>query len=298
MRTGYVILNYETWWETLECVKSILHVYDGDLRDDGIVIVDNGSTNDSVERLKQEYQDAENIFLIENKINLGFAKGNNVGFQYCKYEMNCDFIVMMNSDIIIQDPQFRQKMIDAYGSGQFAVAGPNVINPDGTKLNPVYSGLITRKDIEKRIEESRRRILLCKLGLDPLASATQRIRNMAFGKRNKQGNAETGEQFEIDLQNGVQLQGCFFIFSPIYVKAFDGLYERTFLYGEETLLRLRCKRAGMKMAYLDQITVLHKESRTVKHIKGSLTEKHLRRFQYTLEAMQIIHDYMENENLI
>lgn len=49
-----------------------------------IVIVDNASANGTGRELQQLYQGAENIYVILNPENLGFARGNNVGFEFAK----------------------------------------------------------------------------------------------------------------------------------------------------------------------------------------------------------------------
>ena len=65
------------------------------------MIVDNGSSNNSGKLIDSKYKDMSNIHVILLKDNLGFAKGNNIGFQYAKKELNCDFICMLNNDTIL-----------------------------------------------------------------------------------------------------------------------------------------------------------------------------------------------------
>ena len=62
---------------TKECVDTLLKVFAG--RKFHIVIVDNGSANETGLKLKEQYADNSNITVLINKENLGFAKGNNVG---------------------------------------------------------------------------------------------------------------------------------------------------------------------------------------------------------------------------
>ena len=73
-----IILNYLTWQETLqevEAVKPLLAPYPHE-----IIVVDNASPNDSVERLTEQAQDR--FTLLRSEDNRGYASGNNIGLQY------------------------------------------------------------------------------------------------------------------------------------------------------------------------------------------------------------------------
>ena len=96
----------------------------------------------------------------------------------------------------------------------------------------------------------------------------------------------------------LSIHGCFLIFSKHYIDVFDGLYDKTFLYGEEILLKLRCERAGMKMWFLSDLKALHNESQTEKYIGGKVNEKHRRRYINVLNSMVLVKEYIEDENII
>jgi len=64
-----------------------------------IIIVDNNSTDGTVEYLKNNYQ---NIKIFENQDNLGFAKGNNLGIKYA-LDNNFTYIALLNQDIVVND---------------------------------------------------------------------------------------------------------------------------------------------------------------------------------------------------
>ena len=81
---AFVILHYMTKQETIDCVASILEKTKAEPMKVSIVIVDNASANGTGRELQQLYQGAENIYVILNPENLGFAQGNNVGFEFAK----------------------------------------------------------------------------------------------------------------------------------------------------------------------------------------------------------------------
>ena len=63
----------------------------------GIIVVDNASTDSSVENVKREYPEAE---LIQNEQNLLFAEGNNVGLRRAM-ELGGDLFLLLNNDQFI-----------------------------------------------------------------------------------------------------------------------------------------------------------------------------------------------------
>lgn len=90
-----IILNWNGKEDTIECLESLKHItypnYD-------VLLVENGSTDGSVEYFREMYPEIE---MIENRENLGFAEGNNVGIRYAFKEMNPKYIVTLNNDMVV-----------------------------------------------------------------------------------------------------------------------------------------------------------------------------------------------------
>lgn len=291
----FLILNYETYWETKKCVESIydtIGVNNIQSQRHEIVIVDNGSQNDSIVKLTQEYGECEGIHILETGDNLGFAKGNNYGFVYAKHNLGPDYIVMINSDIILTDKEFVDKIDSYYKKLNFAVAGPNVSLNNGQILNPVRVSLTDTEKVRKRIKQVEKQIKLCKLGIEPFCAGFNR-----FVKLFPRDSRKCNDGIIDELDKRYQLHGCFLIFSKQYIDKFDGLYDRTFLYGEETLLRMRCDRENLKMCFLKDISAIHNESKTEKYIGNSINQRHLKRYTNTLEALNVIYEYMKSGDI-
>src|SRR5438270_651032 len=70
-----IVLNWNGWRDTSVCISSLLRQTYTNQR---VIVVDNGSTDDSVSRLRQEFPQ---VTLIENGANLGFSAGCNVGIR-------------------------------------------------------------------------------------------------------------------------------------------------------------------------------------------------------------------------
>ncbi len=75
-KVSIVVLNWNGLADTLACLESLK---DLDYRNYGILVVDNASTDGSVEELQKRYGKDPKVEIVRNQVNLGFAEGNNVG---------------------------------------------------------------------------------------------------------------------------------------------------------------------------------------------------------------------------
>ncbi|HHL9094502.1 TPA: glycosyltransferase family 2 protein [Escherichia coli] len=92
-----IIINWNSYTETMNCIASILANRELITR---IIIVDNNSSDDSLKRLKQEFIYNDLVKIIESKTNTGYCGGNNLGFQYCLND-NSNYLLVLNNDVII-----------------------------------------------------------------------------------------------------------------------------------------------------------------------------------------------------
>ena len=101
--TSIVVLNYNAGKLLLDCVESILKTTNVEIE---IIVVDNISTDDSHKECKEKFPQ---IHLIENKENLGYCEGNNVGIR----NANGEFIVILNPDTKVE-PNWLEELFNAY----------------------------------------------------------------------------------------------------------------------------------------------------------------------------------------
>jgi GT2 family glycosyltransferase len=96
MKVFVIVLNWNQPKLTIECVDSLqkLKIKDIDLK---IVLVDNGSTDDSVSQFRSLRPKNFGIEIMETNQNLGFAGGNNFGVKYA-LDKNADYILVLNND--------------------------------------------------------------------------------------------------------------------------------------------------------------------------------------------------------
>jgi GT2 family glycosyltransferase len=91
---GIVVLTWENYEDTAECLDSLRSVEYPNFE---VVVVDNGSTDRSSERLEEEYDWCDFVF---NDENLGFAAGNNPGIEYA-LSNGVDYVLLLNNDTIV-----------------------------------------------------------------------------------------------------------------------------------------------------------------------------------------------------
>jgi len=98
-----------------------------------LVVIDNASTDDSVEYI----QTLSGVTLLQNERNLQYAAGNNVGFRYA-LERGADYVAVLNNDVKV-DPRWLKVAVDAAEDGErVGCVGFRVFNeykqddPDGS----------------------------------------------------------------------------------------------------------------------------------------------------------------------
>lgn len=102
-----VLLNWNGCDDTLRCVESLRQRVYGNHK---IVIIDNGSTDDSAARFRAAPW-ANDVHLIETGKNLGYAGGNNVGIHHALAQ-GAEFILVLNNDTTVA-PDLLDRLIDA-----------------------------------------------------------------------------------------------------------------------------------------------------------------------------------------
>jgi GT2 family glycosyltransferase len=101
-----VILSFNAADFLRDCLSSLTKItYPKDKFE--ILVIDNASTDNSVEYLKKNWVE---IKLIINKRNLGFAAGNNIGMQYA-IDNKFDYVYLLNQDRVVK-PDFLEKAIE------------------------------------------------------------------------------------------------------------------------------------------------------------------------------------------
>ena len=111
-----VVLNWNGWRDTLACLDSLGRLDYAKLE---TVVVDNGSEDDSVERLRQRFP---SIALLETRENLGFPGGCNVGIRHALAQ-DAEYIWLLNNDAQAAADALRAMVAVAEGSPRVGAVG-------------------------------------------------------------------------------------------------------------------------------------------------------------------------------
>jgi len=271
MKFAFVVLHYSAVKDTIECIHSLLS--NVEYSNYEIVVVDNCCPDDGLKVLKQEFGKEKKIYFLQTDENLGFARGNNVGYQYAKKELNADFIILLNNDTIIEQKDFLDKVIGIYEKDSFAILGPDILSTeDGEHQNPYEK--VDLLNIRINILFYKFCLMLTHMNLyDPIT------KSILFISKTLRGNHRCDiNEFWTDSKENVKLQGSCLIFSPLYVKKYRGLFDKTFMYVEEDILYYIAQKENLKMVYSPDIQVLHKEKSSTKSTNN--TPKEMKLFYY------------------
>ncbi len=274
---SFVILNYKTYQESIACAESILSTQTWS--DIQIVIVDNGSGNESVEQLERHFEGEERVHVIASEQNLGFARGNNLGIKFVRERFSPDFIVAANSDIIFEQKDYCEQLAAIYEKKPYAVLGGDIIDASRTQhFNPVARERVyTLNYMRKQVFVSwAKAVMFRMIKLFHLKKAVTGHYGIATdehgadvrdGSKNLTTREVEGKSVAADSRmdedmEGVLLHGCCLVFSKDFFAAFDGFWDKTFLYAEEEILYYLAMKKGLRMLYTPRVTCMHKEAVT------------------------------------
>jgi hypothetical protein len=216
-------------WNDLKVIsKCIASIYAGTHSIEFEVIVsDNGSSDGSVHFIRKEFPD---VLIIENGVNLRFAKGNNVGIAASRGE----YVLILNPDTIIADGTLQNMVAYADKHREAGAFGCRILNPDGT-----FQGGI-------RPLPSIRSEWCWALGLGRLSR---------FAPWLHAGEYE-GWKGETERTVG-WVAGCFILIRGELIKKLGGFDAQFFYYYEDTDLCRRVWEAGYPILYTPDYTIVH-----------------------------------------
>ncbi len=117
-------------WNTAKITKKCLETINKYLPGQEIIVVDNGSKDNTVEILSK----IKNVKIIENGANLGFSKANNLGVK----SANSDYLVFMNSDMELVDNSLLEMVSYLKKHPEIGIIGPKFLNPNLTPQASVF----------------------------------------------------------------------------------------------------------------------------------------------------------------
>ena len=281
MEICFVVLHYLTYEMTKECVDTLLDVFSE--REFHIAVVDNGSSNNSGVRLKETYADDSHITVLINEENLGFARGNNVGYTYIRERFKPGYVVVMNNDVLIKDDLFFEKIRSLEDTVGFDVLGPDIYNPyEDIHQNPLRMKPITVEEVKKRLRASD---FITK---HPRVSYAMTLLMRSINR--------TGRSIEAygSSHSDVVLHGACLIFSSRFMeKRKECFNPKTFLYGEEHILHRECMKQNLKMLYSPEVQVEHYMRVSTDASFASDYEKFVNKYKRLKESEMVLLEVLE-----
>lgn len=228
VRLSIIVVNYNTVRITLNCLNSVLTAVKG--LSGEIIVIDNASTDGSVDKLrklktriiKNKNPSVKGFILIENKINVGFAKAVNQGMKKAEGK----YRLLLNSDTVV-NPEVISKLIKfAEGHPDAGVVVPQLTNRDGS----IQPSVFRFPTVIGAIKEFWLGIKGAYQKYTPTQNTPQKV------------DSAVAAAFLITPQAGNK------------VGLFD---ERYFMYFEDLDFCRRIKKAGLSVYYLPQAKVTH-----------------------------------------
>lgn len=209
-----IILNYNSGKLLLQCVESI---FKSGYKNCEVIVIDNASNDGSHKICKEKFPQ---ILLKENKENLGYCEGNNVGIRESKGE----FLVVLNPDTIV-DKNWLKELINAYHHFGEGLYQPKLLTmDDNSKIN----------------------------------SAGNMIQIFGFGYSRGRGELDV-EKYNHPQLIGYPSGACLFTSKEV-IKKIGYFEPFLFAYHDDLDLGWRAAKIGINSYYIPSALVYHKES--------------------------------------
>lgn len=235
MDVSIVVVSWNTCEILRDCLKSVYEQTSG--FEFEMIVIDNASSDGSVEMLKQEFPQ---VVLIENKKNHGFAAANNQGMAIAKGR----YVLLLNSDTVVLDNAIPKTVDFADSHLQAAVTGCRVLNSDRTMQLSCFMFPS---------------ILNMTLWITYLFKLFPRSR--FFGRERMTWWDRTDER-EVDV-----VAGCFMLIRREAIEQVGIMDEQFFIYFEETDWCYRFKKAGWKVMFTPGGKIIHLGGASSKQVR-------------------------------
>jgi O-antigen biosynthesis protein len=237
MQLTIIIVNYNVKHFLEQCLCSVEKATRGMQAE--IIVVDNHSTDNSVEYLVPKFP---GVRFIANKENSGFAKGCNQGLAVSRGE----YVLFLNPDTIVPEDCFSQ-CLDFFRS-----------HPDAGAL-----GIRMLDGSGQFLQESKRAFPSPMTSLYKLFGLAKLFPHSKTFSRYHLGNLDENQSNEVDV-----LAGAFMMIKKQVLEKVGSFDEAFFMYGEDVDLSYRIQKAGYKNYYFAGSSIIHFKGESTR--KGSM----------------------------
>lgn len=268
-KVAIIILNWNGWEDTIECLESLFQI---DYPDYEIIVVDNGSKDESIEKIRgyangsvktkskffkynpknkpieviepekrnfdknsvNKLPSDKKFILIKNCENYGFAEGNNIGIRFAKEYLNPDYILLLNNDTVVENSFLTELIKLGESEEKIGIIGPMVYYYD-------YEDTIQSAGVNIDWNRGKNDILLARTVDRDIVKEVK----------------------EVDYVSGCAFLGKITVFDKIGL-----LNPKYFAYWEETEWCIRAKKAGFKVLNTPNSRIWHKQFTTSNKVNG------------------------------
>lgn len=226
MDLSIIIVNYNTCKLTCDAIQSILrsdtsYSYE-------IIVVDNHSSDDSMEIIPRSFPE---VTLIGNTENVGFARANNQAIR-----ISCGrYILLLNSDTVIQEDTLQVMVSFMDQHPEVGASGCKVVLPDGRLDKACRRGFPTPA-----------------ASFYYLSGLSRLFPKSALFNQYQLTHLDPDDSYPVDC-----LVGAFMIVRRETIEQVGLLDEDFFMYGEDVDWCYRMKQAGWGIYYYPQTSIIH-----------------------------------------
>ena len=240
-----LVLNYENYSETIKCVENLVRT----TKLKKIVILENGSKNNSFDQMHDYFNEYNNIEVLDLKTNLGYASGFNYGLNAINTD-EYDGVILVTSDT---------RVVSANLSFDFpsnvAVIGPQIVDSNFDKcsfplkaVNLKYL-LVTYTNIYV---------------LEVCVRVKNYFSKLSSTRSNAEKNCEINTTERVFHENVYMVHGCWLILTKEFFRKFKEIPCPTFLYAEEDFIAYSCAKENTPIVWTNQVVVQHHGQRSTK----------------------------------
>lgn len=162
-KVAMVVLSFNEWENTIECLESLFQIYYDNYH---VIVVDNGSTDGSMTKIKQwadgklliggkylKYSsankpikyadiassdksipdDKSKLLLMRSEVNLRFAQGNNLGIKFALSDPSIKYLLVLSNDTVVKSDFLNQMIKSFLKYSEAGLCGPKIVGYDSGK---------------------------------------------------------------------------------------------------------------------------------------------------------------------
>lgn len=264
MLLSVIIVNYNVKYFLEQCLCSVRKAVATDTHKTGrrnveVLVVDNNSTDKSIEYLQGQFPFVE---FISNTVNQGFSKANNQAVEKARGK----YILFLNPDTIVPEDAFTKCIAFMEATPDAGALGVQMVDGTGEYL-----------------KESKRGFPSLWVSFCKMSGLTRWFPTSKVLARYYMGHLSNQQNHQVDI-----LSGAFMMVKKAVLDKTGGFDEQFFMYGEDIDLSYRIQQAGFKNYYFADCTIIH--------FKGESTRKDSKYVRQFYKAMvQFVQKHFHGE---